>query len=343
MGNMKKRIALLVTAVTMAVTSIAGCGKLDKNATVITIGKDKVTLGVANFYARYQQAIAQAQYGMYMGDNMWETKVTDTETLEQNMKAGIVKDLTRMYVLEDHMKDYNVELTEEDNKKIADAAKAFAEKNDKKVQEAVSGDEETVERVLSLLTIQEKMRKAMVADVDTNVTDEEAKQKSMQYVFFGFSKTEEDGKSSTMNDEEKAELKTKATQFLEGAKKAADFEAYAKEAGYSATTKTFDAASTIPSEELVKEADLLKEGELTGVIETGTGYYVAKVTSLFDKEATETKKESIVQERQNAKFTELVEGFLKDVKAKVDEEQWEKVSFTKQKVSVKQQEQKTEK
>lgn len=342
MGNMKKRIALFVTAAVMAVTSIAGCGKLDKNATVITIGEDKVTLGVANFYARYRQALLQAQYGMYMGDNMWETKVTDTETLEQNMKAGIVDDLTRMYVLENHMKDYNVELTEEDNKKIADAAKAFVEKNDERVQEVVSGDEETAARVLELLTIQEKMRTAMVADVDTNVTDEEAKQKSMQYVFFGFSKTDEDGKSSTMNDEEKAELKTTVTQFLEGAKKAADFEAYAKEAGYSATTKTFNATSTIPSEELVKEADLLKEGELSGVIETETGYYVAKVTSLFDKEATEEEKANIVTERQNARFAELLEGFLKDVKSEVDEKQWEKVSFTKQKVSVKPQEEKTE-
>lgn len=342
MGNMKKRIALLATAVTMAVTTFAGCATIDKNATLMTIGEDKVTLGVANFYARYQQAMAEAQYGMYMGDNMWETKVTDTETFEENLKASIVDNLKRMYVLEDHMKDYNVELSKEDNKKIADAAKAFVEKNSEKVQKVVSGDEETVTRVLTLFTIQEKMRNAMIADVDTNVTDEEAKQKSMQYVFFGFSKTDKDGKTSTMNDEEKAELKTTVSQFLEGAKKAADFEAYAKESGYSATTKTFGSKSTIPSEELVKEADLLKEGELTGVIETKTGYYVAKVTSLFDKDATEAEKESIVAERQNARFTELVEGFLKDVKAKVDEKQWEKVSFTKQKVSIKAQEQKTE-
>lgn len=212
------------------------------------------------------------------------------------------------------MKDYNVELTEEENKKIEGAAKEFVKENKESAKEVVSGDEETVKRVLSLITIQEKMRQAMIADVDTNVTDEEAAQKSMQYVFFSFTKTGEDGKTSTMSDEEKAELKKTAEQFIKGAEKAEDFEAYAKEAGYTATTKTFDAEETSPSEELIKAADALKEGEFTDVIEISTGYYVAKVTSLFDEEATETEKGNIVKERQNKRFNEPDRRFNKRYK-----------------------------
>lgn len=51
MGNMKKRIAALMMVAAMAAGTVTGCGKLDKDATVITVGEDKVTLGIANFFA----------------------------------------------------------------------------------------------------------------------------------------------------------------------------------------------------------------------------------------------------------------------------------------------------
>lgn len=343
MGTMKKRIAIFVTAVAMAATAVAGCGsKVDKDAVVATVGEDKVTVGVANFFARYQQAIYEAQLGQFYGDNFWESKVTENETWEATAKENILKDIERLYVLEDHMKDYNVELTADENAKIEEAAKAFAKANGDKEKEVVSGDEESVKRVLSLITIGEKMKQAMIADVDTNVTDAEAAQKSMQYVFFTFTKTDKAGNTSEMSDEEKAELKKKAEEFVEGAKKAEDFAAYAKEKEHTATTKTFDVKDTDPSEELIKAADTLKVGEFTPIIDAGDGYYVAKVTSLLDKEATEKEKEEIVFQRKSARFTELVEALIKDTKIEVNEDEWANISFIEQRVRFKAEE-KTEK
>lgn len=343
MGNMKKRIAVFMTAMAMAATTVTGCTKMDQDAVVITVGEDKVNMGVANFFARYQQAIAEAQYGMYMGENMWQTKIADSETMEENMKKAILEDLKVLHVLEDHMKDYNVELTEEDNKKIEAAAKEFVKENGDKERKIVSGDEETVKRVLTLITIQGKMQEAMVADVDKNVSDEEAAQKSMDYVFFSFTKADKDGKTSTMKDDEKAVLKAEAVKFAQGAKTAADFKAYAEAAEYKVDTAAFDAKETSPSEDLIKAADKLPAGGVTDVIETSTGYYVAKVTSLFDKEATDAKKEKIVTERQNTRYAELVEAMLKDAKISVDKKQWEKISFAEQRVTVKQVEEKENK
>lgn len=339
MGTMKKRVAIFVTALAMAATAVAGCGsKVDKDAVVVTIGEDKVTMGVANFFARYQQAIYEAQIGKFYGDNFWESKFTEEDTWEESAKENIIEDLKRMYVLEDHMKEYNVELTAEDNKKIEEAAKAFVEANGDKEKEIVSGDEETVKRVLSLITIEQKMKQAMIADVDTNVSDAEAAQKSMQYVFFPFSKTDKDGKTSEMTDEEKAELKKTAEAFVEGAKKAEDFAAYAKENDLTASTRTFDAKDTDPAEELIKVADTLEVGQVTPIIDAGKGYYVAKVTSLLDKEATEKEKAAIVTKRQSEKFTLLVKAMSEGVKTEVNEEEWAKVSFQGQRVTFKQEE-----
>ena len=338
MSNTKKRLALLAAAVMMTASVLTGCqGSIDDNATVITVGEEKVPMRVANFFARYQQAMAESQYSAYFGEDFWGMSITsDGDTLEADTKKSILEDLKELYVLEDHMGDYGIEITAEEEAKIEETAKAFVENNDADDKEAVSGDEETVARVLELVTIQEKMRREMIADVDTEVSDEEAAQKSMQYVFFTFTKSAEDGTTSTMTDEEKAELKKTAEEFLVGAKAAEDFAAYAEEQGYTATTKTFDAEATSPSEELIQAADTLKEGEFTDIVEVETGYYAAKLLSEFDREATDAKKETIVSERQNARYKELLKEFVESAEITVNNKEWEKISFTKQRVSAKQ-------
>lgn len=342
MSNIRKRIALLVTAVSVAATAVTGCGqaKPDNDAVVVTVGEEKVTMGVANFFARYQQAMAVAQYGAYMGENMWGIKATETETMEDTVKKNIIESLEKLYVLEAHMKDYKVELTDEENKNIEKAAKEFLKANGEEEKEMISANEENVKKVLSLITIEEKMRAAIIADVDTNVSDKEAAQKSMQYVFFPFAKQTKDGTNAMMDEKEKAELKKEAEAFLKMVKEEKDFDKAAERGEYIPNTATFDKESVSPAAELVKAADTLKKGEVTDVIEASSGYYVAKVTSMFDKEATETKKASIVTKRQNEKFMEVTDKLVKETKIKLNEKEWKKVSFKKQEVTVKPQEKK---
>ena len=72
------------------------------------------------------------------------------------------------------------------------------------------------------------------------------------------------------------------------------------------------------------------------MIETESGYYVLQVTSLLDREATDTKKESIVTERQDAKYTEVFEALKEETKISVDEKLWKKISLYGLKVTEKQ-------
>ena len=54
MVKLKKRVTALAIAGTLAAVSMTGCGSLNTNETVATVGDEKITLGVANFYARLQ-------------------------------------------------------------------------------------------------------------------------------------------------------------------------------------------------------------------------------------------------------------------------------------------------
>lgn len=338
MRNLKKKVVVFATAASLAVVSMTGCASFENADTVATVGGDKIPAGVANFYARYQQGMIETNLGSMLGDNMWTQEVSEGKTYEDNVKDSVMDALQQMYILEDHMAEYEVVLTDEEKSAIQEAAKKFDEGNELEAKELVSGETEYVERVLTLLTIQKKMTDAVTKDVSTEVSDEEAAQKSMQYVSFPYTTTDEEGNSKTLTDEKKAALKETAAAFLEGAKAAEDFAAYATEQGKEAQTATFDSESTSPAAELIAAADSLGVGGFTDVIETENGLYVAKVTSLLDRDATDAKKETIVNSRKSEKFNEVYDGWKKDTKIKVNKDVWAKVDFQDVGVTVKQNE-----
>lgn len=328
MRGLRKKAVALAAAAALVMTSLVGCaGSVDNSEVVATVGESEITAGVANFYIRFQQASMEGYYMSYLGEDMWTQEVSDGVTYEDNMKDSVMESLQQFYILRDHMEEYNVSLTDEEKASIEEAAKAFDEANADNAKKKVSGDKAIVQEVLELMTISEKMYDAMIADVDTEVSDEEAAQKAMQYVLFATSTTEEDGSTTEMSEEEIATVKANAEDCLAKAKENGNLEAYATEAGLEAKKQTFDAESTSLAEEVIKAADALGEGEFAEVIETDSGYYVVQLTSLLDREATDTKKESIVKERQNDKYQEIFDAWKEATEITVHEKVWKKISL----------------
>lgn len=339
MNQWKKRVTALGLAGMLAVTGLTGCGSMNNDDVVATVGESEIKLGVANFYARMQQAQYETYYAGMMGttgEELW-AKETDAKTYEQSVKSNMIKSLENMYILEQHASEYDVALSEDEKKAIDKAAEEFDENNALEDKEAVSGYNKYVKKVLELLTIQSKMEDVMTADVDTEVSDDEAAQKSMKYVFYSYTKDENDS-TSTMSEIEKTEAKQKATDFAEKLKNSdtKDIDAVANEAGMEVQTATFDSESTSPNADLVKAADALTaEGDVTDAIETDSGIYVAKVTNFLDRTATDAKKQSIVEERKQDQYDAFLKKWRKKTDIDLNKRVWKKVDFQKQGVTVK--------
>lgn len=333
---MKKRFLALTLAGGLMIGTLTGCSSAIKDSDVaLTVEKEEVTAGVANFYARYTQAQYETYYAEILGEDMWNSEAEKGKTYEESVKDSVQKDLEDMILLEAHMKEYDVTLTDEEKAVIKKAAADFDEVNGLEEKEKVSGaDTKTVERVLTLMAIREKMAGAIKAGADTEVADEEAAQKSMQYVFFSYKNKDEEGNTTELSDDEKAAMKAQAESFAEGVK-AADFETFAGEQSLEVSTATFDKEVTVPTADLCKEADALAEGETTGVVETEDGCYVAKVTSLFDQAATDSKKQSIVEERKNELYTDTCKKWRKEAEIEVHKNVWRKIDFNDLKVTMK--------
>lgn len=409
MSRYGKRILAAGMCATMTMGLLTGCSS-STGKTVAKMGDAKITLGEAEFMLRYNQAKTQGYLGALFGEgsNVFQQDLTGSgQAYGVTMKESVMNDLKNMILMEDHMSDYNVELTDEEKAAIEETAKEFLAENSKDVLKALAATEETVTRVLTLYTIQSKMQTVIEADVDTEVSDDEAAQKSIQYAYFTIPETESEAEDTTEaesgseedtteaatdtaeesgetvaetesetvsetetageteteaeetseavsengtedaseavseNDteeateaetEESAEKKeTRETaqsvinavlggETLEDAVKAVDENKSVTDYSYGADEETLN-------ENLKNVADTLSDGEIAAEpVEGENGFYVVQMVSTFDRDATDQKKEEIINDRKQELLNSVLEGWATD-SFDIDEKVWDTVTF----------------
>ena len=343
----KKLTATLLAAAMLTALAVTGCGsKVDPSASAATLDGKEISMGVANFMAQYQAAQTDFYFLSYYGEDMWNTDSGDGTTMTDSVKESVMGNLQEYYLMDAHAGDYNIELTEEEKKAITDAAAKFLADNSTEAKEHMGATQENVEEMLRLYKIQSKMRAAIQEEIDTNVSDEECAQKTFSYVRFdkttqADTNTDSDtaaddaqtNTDDTETDQTETDNKETAEQFLKSAKD--DLEAAAEVDEYTVLKCSYGAGDLDEEENttsmdvsVLKAADKLKNGEFAAeVIATDSHYYVIRMDSTDDKEAAKTKKESILTQRRNDKYSETVEKYKEASEWKVNESEWKKVRF----------------
>ena len=168
----KKVIAMLLVA-TLSVTAFTGCA-INKTATVATLDKEDIKLGLVNFMIRYQEAGYDDMYIQYMGEGYWDKTVSGNNTVLETWKKNAIEEAHELYTLKAHQSDYDVEVSDDEKKEIKKAAEKFMKANSDDVIDEMSATEEIVEEYLELRLIKSKMYAAIIKNADSSVTDEEA-------------------------------------------------------------------------------------------------------------------------------------------------------------------------
>ena len=187
--------------------------------------------------------------------------------------------------------------------------------NDQATLKSMGATKERVARVLELYTIRNKMSNAIVADVDTNVTDDEAAQKTINYVVFSTADTtDSDGNKVVLTDDEKAALLANAQKVRDAVAGGKSMEDAVKDVDDTKTvssTSYGDNDESYTLDEAIRNAaDKLKDGEVADeVITTDAGYYVIQMKATYDPDATASKKERIINERKSSKFSEVYDAW----------------------------------
>lgn len=405
-----KKAVIAGMSAALVLTSLAGCSKkeaLNTEAAAVTVNGDTISAGLVNFDVHYHQSEWEAMYQMFGLVNPLNQDLTGSGKTEgENLKQMTVDSLVNMVLAEQKMEEYGVTLSEEESSKIAAAAAEFMSENNEETLEKMGATQEIVERFLELSAIQKKVENEMSADVDTEVSDEEAAQRKVQYVQFVPS-TEEETEDASEEDTEQAEeteeteetteqaaeteteteteeaaeaqesetavleenettmkksadteeetessteaesetetetedpemaaareaAREKAAAMIEKVKGGMDFDEAAGEVqkDLTSTTTTFGAESMTVPEELITATEGLEDGTLVETpVETDTGYYVVKVLSKLDREATDQEKENIVEQRKRDRIGELYTQWKEESEVSQDDKVLEGIVF----------------
>ena len=197
-----------------------------------------------------------------------------------------------------------------------------------KAVNALGATEDIVKEYLTLVTIQSKMRAAIIADADTNVSDADANTSAYSYV--NVSKTsykDADGNTQEYTDDEKAELADTVQKFHDAAADTT-LDTAADEYGYTVSTGTFSSDNTTLDEEVLNALEGLKsEGELSDVVETDNYYYVLRLDEITDADATEEHRQEIISQRQSDLYNEVLQGWKDEAEWVLKDKVWDKVTF----------------
>lgn len=298
MKNRLKKLAVIGLSACLMLGTLSGCSKKETfqaDAAAITVNGDEISAGLVKFATHYSQALMESMYKMYMGveDPMDSDIYGNGSTLGSMIKDDVVSTLERLVLAEQKMGDYNVELTDDEKAAVTEAATKFMDENGEEVLNQMGATQEVVERYLTLRLIQSKMEPQMSADVDTEVSDDEAAQRKIRYTLFR-AETEAETESETGTEAESSSEETTEAVSEAGTEGETSVETEAETAAMTEeqTVKTKSSAETETetASEAASEAD-----------ETENGSEVATEAAETETETeTETEDPAMVAAKEEA-------------------------------------------
>ena len=310
MKNRLKKIAVIGLSACLALGTLSGCSKKETfqaDAAAITVNGDEISAGLVKFATHYSQALMESMYKMYMGveDPMDSDIYGYGSTLGAMIKDDVVSTLERLVLAEQKMSDYNVELTDDEKAAVTEAATRFMDENGEEVLNQMGATQEVVERYLTLRLIQSKMEPQMSADVDTEVSDDEAAQRKIRYTLFR-AETEAETESETGTEAESSSEETTEAVSEAGTEGETSVETEAETAAMTEeqTVKTKSSAET--------ETETASEAA-SEAAETETGSEAATEASETETE-TETETEDPAMVAAKAEALAKAEDLIAKVK-----------------------------
>ena len=339
MKNLKVKAVCVMLSASMAAMGLTGCGSdnVDGTKTAVTVNDESITLGQANFMLRYQQATMYnyyskmySMYGMQMPSEMYDKEGDDGKTTGETFKEQSLDTIEKELLMRQHAEEYGISLTDEEKQQAKEAAQAFADKNGDDVMKKLHATVEDIQDALELYVIQTRIYDPIIADVDTEVSDEEAKQTSISYITVSTAGTEkdDDGKTIDLTDEEKAAKKEIAQRFLDLLKESEVSYLTSSETSFGTGSEKDDDDTCSLGDKVAEEAAKLKDGEYyDGVIEGDDAYYVIRVDKAFDEDKTESRRQTIISNRKSDKYNDTLDGWVKESDIKVASN-WKKLEVT---------------
>lgn len=302
---LKRRVVLLFLAVMFLLLIVTGCTKV------------RFTTGVSqNEFAKSRNFVISTEvadiifseqkysYEKLFNNNIWSEEIGNM-TVEEYVVDSVKKLITNLVYLNQIAEDMQITLTDEEKRKIEETAENY-------VKDIEGTSLEAVKNLYEMILISEKTFYALTDDVDTEVSTDEARVISVQYIFISTVKKDENGKLVDMSESEYNRTQKRAKEIWQMVKDGGDVISLAVEnSDDSVYTMEFGRGQYLKKFE--DAAFALEIGDISNVVETEHGFYIIKcINDNIENNIQKRKADIILGRRQDI----FVEQYEKDIAKK---------------------------
>lgn len=294
---------------------------------VMEVGDAKVYYNEAMVYLKSVQENYETDYGK----EIWDCDIFgDGRTFGDIIKDEIMKQIMEVKIICNQAAELGITLSEEelsDARKLAREHYSGLTMTDK---EKYFFTQELLVNVYNDNMLAEKVYETVTLNVNTEVSDYEANQRTLQHIFVRNYKLNDEGKREEISADEKLQAYEKLESLREKALETEDFYSLAESNTEDKVIENTFGRMNLPEgypEEFTRAVFSLKTGEVSNIITTAEGWYLIYCVNEYNKDATISLKESIIEQRRSDMFSELYTKWSADYDIVVNSETWKSIRY----------------
>ena len=166
---------------------------------VLQVGKIEVTYREVLVYLLQ----IKNKYEPNLGAGIWKQTIENGQSFEEIAKEEILSQITKIKIMVSQANELEIQLESDELDEISISVNRYLDKITKEDQEKYGITKEIVEQVLQENYLAEKMFVITTNEVDTNISDEEAKQVKIEQLVIVTKGTDKNGMEIDLSEEEK--------------------------------------------------------------------------------------------------------------------------------------------
>lgn len=328
-----RKILVVILAGTFMLSALTGCSSEKNIAGGVKlengeIQENSVVIAVGNIGVKYNEVLGycyllKEQYEDSFGSEIWEYKLGEETTISDEAKEEIINMITQLKIIGATAKEEEVSLTnDEKDEALRKAEEVISNATDEDKQKyylSVQGLSEIYEEN----ALANKMFYIATDDADTEVSDVEARQVTIEFFQIVTKGMTKNGTQVELDAEEKSAARERANDLRKQAAKSEDFLSFAKEnTEGEVVSMTIGQDNTELDRSVITTAFSMEKGDVSPVIGTDSGYYVLHCADDNDEDATYARREEIIEERQTEMFKEKYKQWLGEWDVNISRSFW---------------------